>query len=59
MTYKPYYSEKYNEKVLDKKPKPKKRKKSTYRNPYFDAMNRVLIGENERMCKKGLRYDVQ
>ena len=50
--YNPYFSEKYNDKVLNKKPIKKKRKKSIYRNPYFDAMNRVLVGENDRMKKK-------
>ena len=55
MTYKPYYKENYNDKAIEKKATKKKRKKSTYRNPYFDAMNRVLIGEHERMAKKGLR----
>lgn len=55
MTYKPYYSEKYNDKVLNEKAKKKKKKVFKYRNPYFDAMNRVLIGEHERMSKKRLR----
>jgi len=50
-----YFSEKYNDSILDKKVKKKKRIKSTYRNPYFDRMNQVLIGENERRQKKELK----
>ena len=57
MSCKNYFNEKYNDKVMNEKPKKKKKRVFKYRNPYFDRMNSVLIGEHERMQGKELKSE--
>lgn len=56
MTYKPYYSEKYNERAMENKKNKKYKKYSQHKNPYFEIKNNNLDKKGNLILKVNDKY---